>query len=244
LKLAPGPGNWIRPVELQHLQHRYAHPFSFASFEHLALAAKLRVIEYEPQLQLNIKLSALQGAFRTARIRRPEWQNWYNQSHLFVLDRARNACADRGLTVSSVHSELRKKTPTRQQATYNIFIKHHFQACALTQLLHNEPYNHEHHLREKLVNWKIAAPPVGILARRALRTLDKAFELVSVRVAVVLFRTWQNGWCTASRFQDHQARCLFSCTSSCSEDSIHHYAHCPVVLEFAQRRLNMTQRPT
>ena len=46
-RLAPGPGNWVRPVELSQLKHRYGHPFQFPSFHDLSLSAKLHVLQFE-----------------------------------------------------------------------------------------------------------------------------------------------------------------------------------------------------
>ena len=78
-----------------------------------------------------------------------------------------------------------------------------------------------------------------MLVRRALRTLQLAFDLVNPRVAIALFRTWLNGWCTARRFQDYNSSCLCQCESANSEDSIEHYAHCPVVVHFAVNKLKL-----
>lgn len=47
-RLAPGPGNWIRPIELRHLKSAWHHPFEFPCFHDMSLAAKLRVRELEP----------------------------------------------------------------------------------------------------------------------------------------------------------------------------------------------------
>ena len=63
-----------------------------------------------------------------------------------------------------------------------------------------------------------------------------------VRVVLVLFRTWLNGWCTARRFQVKHAECLFGGRIAHDDeclDSIEHYAFCPVLAEFATRRLHL-----
>eukprot|EP00959_Pyramimonas_sp_CCMP1952_P054540 1140117-Pyramimonas_sp.AAC.1 len=52
-------------------------------------------------------------------------------------------------------------------------------------------------------------------------------------VRAALLRTWFNGWCTGRRFQQQRA-CIFGCAL---DDSIEHYARCPVVRDFARRRL-------
>ena len=111
-----------------------------------------------------------------------------------------------------------------------------FQARVYLHLLREEHYNHAHHLRTKLEKWSTNILP-GVLERRAPRILQNAFTLVNTRVAIVLLRAWLNGWCTADRFQNHDAPCLFGCHSTCSADSIKHYAHCKIVKEFAHKHL-------
>ena len=69
-------------------------------------------------------------------------------------------------------------------------------------------------------------------------------SLVPPRVALVLFRTVFNGWCTARRFQVKEAKCLLGCDPGSRQgchDSIEHYAHCPVVKHFAMHSLNIPQ---
>ena len=72
--------------------------------------------------------------------------------------------------------------------------------------------------------------------------MNRAFAIVPVRVALVLFRSFFNGWCTARRFQVKHAPCLFGCTYGSTEgchDSIEHYAHCQVVRDFAKSSLDL-----
>ena len=76
-QLAPGPGNWIRTTDLFHLR-KYGHPFAFQSFQLTALAAKLRVYHFEPQLQCKELHSKLVQAFASAQIKHAEWDQWYN----------------------------------------------------------------------------------------------------------------------------------------------------------------------
>ena len=81
--------------------------------------------------------------------------------------------------------------------------------------------------------------PAGHLVRRALRRLQQAFALVAPRVGIVLFRTWLNGRPTSRRFQDRSKCCLLRCGRPTAEDSIEHYAFCPVVLEVARCHVNL-----
>ena len=65
---------------------------------------------------------------------------------------------------------------------------------------------------------------------------------IYIRVSLVLLRTWLNGWCTARRFQVQESACLFRCepgTRQGCNDSIEHYAHCPVVRQFAHETLSL-----
>ena len=104
------------------------------------------------------------------------------------------------------------------------------------------PYGTEDFLRRKLQRWRIVEVLPGTLSRRACLVLREACATVPLRVAIVLFRTWVNGWCTARRFQIKDAACLFQCEGGSGQgcnDSIEHYAHCPVVRAFARDTLNM-----
>ena len=106
-----------------------------------------------------------------------------------------------------------------------------------------EHYNHESVLRRKLDRWKFHRILEGTLARRAARVLHTTFQIVPLRVALVLLRTWFNGWCTARRFQAKQSRCLIGCAPNIHaehQDSIEHYAYCPVIVHFATHHLYLS----
>ena len=129
-------------------------------------------------------------------------------------------------------------TASRQQAV----VKAGFQSRVVQHLVAAEPYNHEDVLRTKMSRFKILGVPAGILSRRATRRIAHAFEIVPARVAIVLFRTWLNGWCTARRFQQKGVSCLFGCQCPSIHDcidSIEHYAICPVVQQFARQSLHL-----
>ena len=66
-RLAPGPGNWIRAVDLQNLR-RYGHTFEFAGFKRSAIASTLRVLQFEPQLDCSRMHSNLLDIFATASV--------------------------------------------------------------------------------------------------------------------------------------------------------------------------------
>ena len=142
------------------------------------------------------------------------------------------------------HTLLRKHTPFNSAPARDEYVKRRFQAEVLLQLTAADAYNHEHVLRRKLARWNfgLAWTPPGILARRSTVILNVTLKLVPLRVALVLFRAWLNGWCTARRYQVKQAPCLLGCLP-CSEDtcqdSIEHYACCPIVRHFASHMLHL-----
>ena len=244
-RFAPGPGNWIRPLDLRHLKHRFGHPFDFPSFLHLNLAAKVRVLHYEPQIDWSACRDQLQEARSTATFVRPAWATWYQNSHSLIVLRASAHAEALGISSGTVRTNLlHVHRGSRSRSILDQCIKKGFQAEAVRQLVASDPYNHEHVLRRKLSRWVIQEVPIGTLSRRAVRILGKSFALVPPRVALVLFRTVFNGWCTARRFHVKEAKCLLGCEPGSRQgchDSIEHYAHCPVVKHFAMHSLNIPQ---
>ena len=73
---------------------------------------------------------------------------------------------------------------------------------------------------------------------------DHVDNLVSLlappRVFAAVFRTYFNGWCTARRFQQ-AGTCAFGCIDY--EDSVEHYARCPVLARFGQKCLRLSYFP-
>ena len=160
-----------------------------------------------------------------------------------VLLQARAQAELFGITAVNVRAELRLLAGhNHTQLSLEKHVRRSFQGQVLQRLIKGEVYFHEHVLRTKLKRWKLNTVPEGTLSRRSARLLRNASGLVAPRVVLVLFRTWFNGWCTARRFQIRQACCLFGCRASLPDeclDCIEHYAHCPVVAEFATQRLQL-----
>ena len=107
-----------------------------------------------------------------------------------------------------------------------------------------QSYLSVHELRGKLARWRVSMPPVGVLLRRAPLQLFLAFRLVPPRVASVLLRMWRDGWCTAKRFQNRMCSCVFRSPTANAEDSILHYAFCPLMVSFANRMLELPRPET
>ena len=113
------------------------------------------------------------------------------------------------------------------------WIKKRFQSQCLRMLMQHETYNHEGYIRKKLERWRLQEP-LGIVTRRAIKRISHIFSLVPPRVASVVFRAWLNGWCIRRRCQRSESTCMLKCSMH-AEDSLEHYARCPVVIETARR---------
>ena len=129
-----------------------------------------------------------------------------------VLHRACTQVGMSGINSATVTAKLKKSgLVPRNSAALEKYIKKNFQAQVLSQLLESMAYNHEYVIRCKMEYWNLPNVPEGVLARRACRYLQHAIKLVPLKVVLVLFRTWFNGWCTARRFQEKTAKCLLGC---------------------------------
>ena len=202
------------------------------------MAAKLRVCQFEPNLHLRTRTQELERLCTHAADIRPSWGSWYKQSHVLVLQKSRRLAEQMGVTSNSIVQLIYQHVPQATGNKWHQHVKRNFQSYALRELLNKEQYKHEHYLREQFQVFKTQLPGelMGTLARRAPQRLRLIFSLTAPRVASTIFRTWLNGWCTKSRFQD-RSTCMFNCSSCTSEDKIQHYAFCPVVREFATRQL-------
>ena len=81
-------------------------------------------------------------------------------------------------------------------------------------------------------------------AARAVTTLQNLGPLVPPRVWAAVLRALWNGWVTARRWPEGPMAgqtCIFGCQGQ--EDSIEHYACCPIVAGFAWRRLGLRTVP-
>ena len=224
---APGPGNWVTPTDLFCLQQWYGFPYAFPSLEILAVAAKLRVRTHDIA-DFDAKRLQLLEDIAFAPCRHPQWQKWYKGSYILRIHAAVCAAAAKGasLEIASKHAQLTQDTNGR----YNL------QRTACDLLLQHQNDNAENRVRAKLQRWKLQDPP-GYVARRAIRRLSTAFSLVAPRVAVVLFGTLWNRWCTARRFQE-DGTCIFGCPGE-AQDSIEHYSRCPRQIDFALRKMHL-----
>ena len=94
-----------------------------------------------------------------------------------------------------------------------------------TELVHR-------HLRRQLERFQMSTLP-GRRADRAIRMLRGLQSKVPPCVWAAVLRALCDGWTTGARMNSIRG-CLFQCGRG--QDSLHHYAHCPVVEQLARSR--------
>jgi hypothetical protein len=105
-------------------------------------------------------------------------------------------------------------------------------------LLKKDTPNFNNRIRDKMHRWQLNVPPHR-LADKIHRRLLQLRRLVSPRVLTSVWKLLWNGWITGRRFQNRSTTfCLFRCSDT-AEDSIEHYVRCPIIREFARRKLNL-----
>ena len=223
-------------MDLFCLKAWYGSHFAFPSMRLTALAAKLRVFRLEDGDFLARKADLLEGiAFGEHRC--AEWREWYWSCLSMVLCDSSQEASALGVSSRAVDTRIQSMHPS---ATASVRRKL-YQKTAYAMLLPVQSDNPENRMRHKLTRLNLS-DPIGNVTRRALRRLSNAFRLTTPRVAIILFRSLWNGWCTARRFQE-EGSCVFGCPGE-AQDSIEHYAFCPVQVSFARDRLHIPAQHT
>ena len=104
-------------------------------------------------------------------------------------------------------------------------------------------------LRLRVSRWRriecASGWPAGIfpglplrVARRTLRHLHRLKSLAPPRLSAAVLSTAWNRWCTERRFGRH-GPCVLQCGVQQGEDSVEHYALCPIVRGFAASFLRL-----
>jgi hypothetical protein len=241
-RVAPGPGQWAIPSDLWHLQESFGQARSYRSVQVTALAAQLRVATWEAHsaggLHLRVRARELDSLRRcNDHIERiTVWSDWYRRSHIGVLHATVSSLESKGVSASSIKSELAGSAIRPWPPEVRTRIKKGFQRAAASKILAHLRPNAEFRMRHKIERWKLQGPP-GRAATRILCRLEKLRTLVTPRVSAACFSTIWNRWVTARRFQRRGLpcnRCVLGCPGH-AEDSIEHYSRCAVVWAFAAR---------
>ena len=245
-KAAVGPHAWALPPDLFRLKDHYGQVANFRSIKNAALAAKIRVYHYENVAHGGLQVRQRSRALRQAVDQAPyigryhTWKDWVDANPLFVLQQAQDDCAARGYTTTVIERAITGPGAARPHSLSTTkAIRRRFQGALAGLLRKAEPYSPEGRMREKLVRWRLTIQP-RVAAQRAIRVLEALRSLATPRISNAVLSTQWNRWTTARRFQRTQACCL-KCSVD-AQDSIEHYACCPVIRTAALTLLRMELR--
>ena len=266
-RMLPGPGNWVHTEDAFHLRESFGQLHSFRSVRATAAAAKLRV-KYNHDSQRrreganSYTLSIANMAERIKTLhqrndfpyRAALWNAWYCSSFACVLQDNEASLGDSfGIHIEGILQEI-AGSPRPWSAEVRAKQKKSLQRAVTCHILKATRPNAVNRIRENIerwaeckgncVGWGIPGP-LGKVAPRICRNLQRLHLLVPPRVCAAVFRTIFNGWVTHRRYQRRSAPsnlCMLGCSGH-SEDSIEHYCRCPAVLKILERRLRIIVSP-
>lgn len=250
--LVRGPGNWCTASDLRML-HQFGLPHRFADMEAVSWAARLRVARWEA-LPGGLDSRGHARRLRLARARSEQvarigsWPRWFDGAYALNLEAAVHRYAGMGVTPRSLEDSVAGDVPRPWTLSVHQRVRAGFQRAARDALpLAAEGMMHAR-IERKLTRWDVDGFP-RVRVRRFLRILPRIASSCPPRVAAAVWRAQWNGWTTQRRMRTAPGAhglcsdCVFRCGRG-QADSIEHYAHCPVVADFAGRRLRLPRAAT
>ncbi len=242
--MVPGPYLWCRQEDYYHLGKKLGQAASFPRLEHYCLAARTRLYCFENHchggLRIDAKHDAIQHSIRnienTSRLSR--WFNWFQEGSITHIHDCREELNSRGLVVEDL-KEIAAGRPNKDQppSVRARKMRKCFQRTIRGELDRKVFFHPAERMRHKLDRWNLPGVPART-ATRCARALQDLKDWVPPRICSAVLRTQWNGWCTRRRFQQI-GRCCLGCTSLLQEDSIEHYAVCPISVAFAKNYLRI-----
>ncbi len=242
--MVPGPFLWCTPEDLFYFAELYGQKRSFPSLQFMCLAAQRRVHKYENKQNGGLRV---QQRFNELQRWKTEsnhcdrialWHSWFEWGPIATLHHTKQRLDEYGLQEKTlIEKAVSKESTDSEDPEREIAIRRNFQKVTRASLTELHKPNHVERMRHKINRWSLPGN-IGHTCPRIMRALQRIKELVTPRVAAAVLRTLWNGWTTARRFQK-QGPCLFGCAGRWKEDSIEHYAHCSIVLDFARRALQI-----
>ena len=251
-KVAKGPHNWVRHIDLWTLKEAFGLKASFKNLEWNAIAAQVRVCSFDsaclPQGTLQQDCDQIRCAMNnTNESTRFAWADWYANAFCYTLEGALAKITQDAGGIENLRCNRRvqpvalSKDRTWRKDCQGSVYKFYVAVNAMDPVAR---------LREKLARWQLGDktkfPVMAKFVHQStpawqaeacwwrLRCLEQA---VPPRVQAAAFGTIWNRWTTSRRFQKRDSgTCLFC---SVGEDSIEHYCTCPVVRDICRRRLNL-----
>ena len=227
--LYPGPMGWISPGCLKELRALHGHN-EWVDIQRISDAAKARVLRFENHAHGGLlavdRGHAIQQAIRDAGCTLGQIafvSKWFQGS---FFDNLLKAHGQQRRVLRDVQERWTAKR-SGWQANYSSLLK---PLCPQFALMH---------LRRRLDYWNVRTLQ-GHRSRRALNMLKTLSEKLPPRVWHAYFRLLCNGWVTGRRFQ-RSCDCSFGCRHG--EDSIQHFASCPVVCNWIHANLGIRRAP-
>ena len=242
--LAPGPYRWCLQEDYYQMGKHYGQTCSFPSVSHSALAARTRLYCYENYKYGGLNIDAKYQNTRRAINRIEETHRyskcfaWFSDGTIADIFACRGDLQDCGLDLSSL--KVIGASPgqeDRDPAERDRMLRNKFQRVVRTELAKSTYVDPIQRFRAKLDRWKLPGIPAHTASKLylAMRDLKK---WATPRICSAVLRTSWNGWCTKRRFQKWGPCCL-GCDAFWQEDSIEHYAKCPISITFARNFLRI-----
>jgi len=225
-KLAPGPGNWIMPTDLEHLK-QFGFPAEFRTILITAAAAKLRVCD-DVAKDAADKHRALQMLWLESSHR--PFSQWHGRSFFTVLHTNVETLRQRGITLDNVHVAC--SSGASRQRCCDKSISFQKEARSMIQMAWRK-YSLENRVRSRLTRWRFIGPEAHV-ARRVCSNFPVLHEYCRPCVTSSYLRTIFNGWPTSARMRTMQgASPIGQCALGCGGiDRIEHYSMCPHIWAF------------
>ena len=188
-----------------HLGELYGQARSFPSLELTAIAAKVRLFEFENYKNGGLKITQKVRSIEHAISQSDEWGRyaiwfqWFRQGILANIQTGHDSIGQKGLSIRGL---LRSAAgPARDNDTSEASLARQRKKIqgvvrkAINGTIRVDPVRR---MRYKLERWRLGGFP-GRTAERCIDALKK-LQRLPPRVASATLRTLWNGWCAESRF--------------------------------------------
>ena len=238
-KLFPGPRCWATVPALWALPH-LGFQGGLIDLDAYSLSAKFRLATFENRLHGGLAIRARSRELRAVAARSTQWQRlhvmapWFASAFVLQLDSAIDHFEFAGFGAMRVQERIlgHAGPPTPEEL---IVLRRRWQKTCRTLVQTSTQATLHIFMRRRLARYDMLLYG-RVRAERAMLVLPALSSYLPARARAAVLRAWWNGWVTRRRFQQ-QGWCIFGCRC---EDSIEHYARCPVVREFGARFLHLS----
>ena len=232
--LIGGPGLWASAEMFHNLKEQCGFPVSIQALGTLCRAAMIRTAYCTvPDFQNGLKVIAEGGMCEEASLLHP-FKDWLDNCATMKL---KEACDQFNVDEFRIWWQISPDMPLRNM--------NRFQGKLYSFLLPRWfPFDIICGLEAKFQRW-YANDNARIFAERAVTILKSIQQEVPPCVIFALLATCCNAWCTAKRFQGRTVPFACRLCSDCGgEDSLEHYARCPLQWQVFKNRLGRSSDET